>query len=154
MSGKSEWAPLRLTLVISADVPEPSTLSTGYSTIPLVPKMVSKLPELLILPTSTRLDDASSSMPPTRTAPLCPALSSTTEQPYSVGELLPLGVAMVMTPGVGPLGLKLVSRVAVPEPLLGGIRRSTTPTGPLDVVSSPTVMMLPVPGSRHRLVNL
>jgi hypothetical protein len=36
---------LRLTLVISADVPEPQTLSTEYSTIPLVPKLVSKLPE-------------------------------------------------------------------------------------------------------------
>ena len=52
------------------------------------------------------------------------------------------------------LGLKLVSRAAVPEPLAGGIRRSTTPTGPLDVISCPTMTMLPVPGSRHRLVNV
>jgi hypothetical protein len=52
------------------------------------------------------------------------------------------------------LGLKLVSRAAVPEPLAGGIRRSTTPTGPLDVIACPMMTMLPVPGSRHRLVNV
>jgi hypothetical protein len=52
-------------------------------------------------------------------APLRRAPSSTTEQPYRVGELVPLGVAMVTIPGVVPLGLKLVSRLAVPEPLAG-----------------------------------
>ncbi len=60
---------------------------------------------------------------------------------------------MVTIPGVGPLGLKLVSRLAVPEPLAGGIRRSTMPTGPPDVISCPTMTMLAVPGSRHRPVN-
>jgi len=113
---------------------------------PLVPKIVSKLPELLILPARTRLDAAASSMPPTRIAPLCPAPSSTTEQPYSVGELLPLVVAIATIPGVVRWGLKPVSRVAVPEPLVGGIRRSTTPTGPTGCRFCPTITMLPVPG--------
>jgi hypothetical protein len=47
---------------------------------------------LLILPARIRLDEDAWSTPPTTIAPLCPARSSTTEQPYSVGLLLPVGV--------------------------------------------------------------
>jgi len=50
------------------------------------------------------------------------------------GGIVEWGVAMVTIPGVGPVGLNLASRLAVPEPPAGGIRRSTTPTGPLDVI--------------------
>ena len=61
---------------------------------------------------------------------------------------------MVTTPAVVPPGLKRVSRVAVLEPLAGGIRRSTTASVPLEVLSCPTMTRLAVPESMHRRLNV
>jgi len=91
--------------VISADVPEPATACpTRVFDDSVAAEVVSTLPAPTDLAHQHQAgtDAAVVHGHPTRIAPLCPAPSSTTEQPYSVGGIVcRLGWQWWTTPGRG-----------------------------------------------------